>query len=189
MGTYSNTINLQNAVIEKLIARHPEASVVTRDLSKQRYPHLAEANIAAFFAPGQTDTPEYKEAIRNSDEAISEVENADIIVIGAPMYNFSVPSALKAWIDHIIRIGKTFYYDETGMPQPMISGKKVYVAMSSGGIYSDGPMKTFDFVDPYLRAVLGFIGLTDIKTFRVEGISIPGMKETALQTAIENVAV
>jgi FMN-dependent NADH-azoreductase len=135
------------------------------------------------------DSPEYREAIRHSDEAISEVQNADIIVIGTPMYNFSVPSALKAWIDHLVRIGKTFRYNEQGIPEPMVHGKKVYLAISTGGVYSDGPMKGYDFVDPYLRAVLGFIGLTDVTTYRAEGTAIPGAKEAAVQKAIDAVEV
>ena len=108
---------------------------------------------------------------------------ADVLVIGVPMYNFSVPSTLKAWIDHIMRAGVTFKYDEKG-PKGLVQGKKVYLAVASGGIYSEGPMKAYDFVTPYLQTVLGFIGLTDITIIRAEGTSIPDKKEFALETAM-----
>src|SRR5581483_12149622 len=100
------------------------------------------------------------------DENIRAVQDADILVIGAPMYNFSIPSALKAWIDHVVRRGVTFSYSDKG-PEGLVKGKKVYVAISSGGVFSEGMLKTMDFVEPYLRTVLGFIGLTDIRFFRV----------------------
>lgn len=113
---------------------------------------------------------------------------ADIIVIGVPIYNFNIPSALKAWLDHLVRAGKTFSY-QTGRPEGLVKDKKVYLAIASGGVYSDGPMKSYDFAEPYLRAVLGFIGITDITTFRVEGTNVPDLKETALQKGIESVVI
>jgi FMN-dependent NADH-azoreductase len=107
-------------------------------------------------------------------------------VIGAPLYNFGIHSALKAWIDHIARAGVTFKYDENG-PEGLIKGKKVYLAVSSGAIYSTGPMQSFYFVVPYLKAVLGFIGLTDMTVFRVEGSSMPGMQDSALEKGISSI--
>ena len=112
--------------------------------------------------------------------------DADIIVIGAPLYNFSIHSSLKAWIDHIVRAGITFKYDENGA-NGLVTGKKVYVAFSSGGIYSEGPWKPFDFVEPYLKHILGFIGLTDITIFRVEGTNIPVVQDTALEKGISSI--
>ena len=102
------------------------------------------------------------------------------------MYNFGIPSTLKAWIDHIVRAGVTFRYSD-GFPEGLIKNKKVYLAISSGGVYSEGPMKSYDFTEPYLRTALGFIGLTDITVFRVEGTFVPGVKETALPKAIDSV--
>ena len=102
------------------------------------------------------------------------------------MYNFSLPSALKAWIDHIVRAGKTFSYSEKGV-SALVTGKKVFLVIASGGVYSDGPLKEHDFVEPYLRWILGFIGLTDITTVRVEGAGVPGLKETALEKAIAGI--
>jgi FMN-dependent NADH-azoreductase len=104
------------------------------------------------------------------------------------MYNFSIPSTLKAWLDHIVRPGLTFSYSEKG-PEGLVKGKKVYLILSTGGIYSEGPMKPHDFVEPYLRFMLGFIGLTDITVFRVEGLAIPGIKETAMEKAIAGISL
>jgi len=112
----------------------------------------------------------------------------DILVIGAPMYNFSIHSTLKAWLDHIVRAGQTFTYSEKGI-EGLVKGKKVYVALASGGIYSEGLMKGMDFVEPYLRAVLGAIGLTDITFVRAEGLNMPGVKEEAMEKAIASIRV
>jgi FMN-dependent NADH-azoreductase len=185
-GAASNSTQLTNAIIEKLTEHYPGSTVKLRDLVEQHYPHLEESHLNAFYAPAETQ--ESKEAAQHSDEAIQEVLEADIIVIGVPIYNFNIPSALKAWLDHLVRAGKTFSY-QTGRPEGLIKDKKVYLAIASGGVYSDGPMKSYDFAEPYLRAVLGFIGMTDITTFRVEGTNMPDLKETALQKGIESIVV
>jgi len=99
-----------------------------------------------------------------------------------------VHSALKAWIDHVARAGVTFRYTEHG-PEGLIKGKKVYIAMSAGGVYSEGPYQPYDFVTPYLKAVLGFMGMTDLTIYRAEGVNIPGIKEYALEKAIDSIAV
>src|SRR3569832_2254128 len=155
-GAVSNSIQLTNAIIEKLTEHYPGSTVKLRDLVEQHYPHLEESHLNAFYAPAETQ--ESKEAAQHSDEAIQEVLEADIIVIGVPIYNFNIPSALKAWLDHLVRAGKTFSY-QTGRPEGLVKDKKVYLAIASGGVYSDGPMKSYDFAEPYLRAVLGFIGM------------------------------
>ena len=104
------------------------------------------------------------------------------------MYNFSIPSTLKAWIDHICRAGITFKYTEHG-PQGMITGKKLYIAVTSGGIYSEGPYKAANFVSPYLQTIFGFLGMTDVTFITAEGFSVPGVQEQALQKAIDSIAV
>jgi len=181
-GAESNSIRLAEALIGKLTAQHPGSILKTVDLVKTKFPHLEEAQLAGFFTPPGQHTEEHREAIRHSEEAIRDVFDSDILVIGAPMYNFSLPSALKAWIDHIVRAGKTFSYSEKGAAA-LVNGKKTYLVIASGGVYSDGPMKERDFAEPYLRWILGFIGLTDITTVRVEGLAIPGLKEGALEKA------
>jgi FMN-dependent NADH-azoreductase len=187
-GAASNSTQLVNAIAEKLIAQYPGSTVKTRDLVEHHYPHLEESHLNAFFAPAESASPEAKEAAKHSNEAIEEVLDADIIVIGVPIYNFNIPSALKAWLDHLVRAGKTFSY-QTGRPEGLVKDKKVYLAIASGGVYSDGPMKSYDFAEPYLRMILGFIGITDVTTFRVEGVNMPDLKETALQKGIENIVV
>ena len=116
-------------------------------------------------------TAEDKARLQISDTLISELEAADTIVLTAPMYNFSIPSTLKAWIDHVARRGRTFSYSAAG-PQGLLSGKKVFVLTARGGIYSQGPSQAFDFQVPYLRGVFGFIGLTDVTFIHFEGTKI-----------------
>ena len=185
-GDASMSIKLGYAIIEKLKAEYPDSTVQETNLVEKHFPHLEEAHLTSFFTPVENRTPEDIEAIKHSDDAIGEIRDSDIIVIGAPLYNFSIHSTLKAWLDHVVRAGVTFKYDENG-PEGLIKGKKVYIALASGGIYSEGPMKPFDFVEPYLRHMLGFIGLTDISVFRVEGSAIPGIKDTALEKGISSI--
>jgi FMN-dependent NADH-azoreductase len=187
-GEASVSTQLANAIITKLKARYPGSTVAVKDLVLNKYPHLEESHLEAFFAPAESDTAAYKEAIRHSNDAIREVQEADIIVIGVPIYNFSMPSALKAWIDHLVRAHKTFAY-KNGQAEGLIKGKKVYLAIASGGVYSEGAMKSFDYAEPYLKFILGFIGLSDITTYRAEGLNSPGIQETALQKSIESVIV
>ncbi|SEN39969.1 FMN-dependent NADH-azoreductase [Chitinophaga rupis] len=184
----SNSIRLQQEIIDKLQARYPESTVTVRDLVANKYPHLEESHLTAFYVQEENDSPEYRLARTHSEQAIREIEEADILVIGVPIYNFSIPSALKAWIDHIVRSRKTFTVVD-GRPEGLVKNKKVYLAIASGGVFSDGPYKAWDFTEPYLRHVLGFIGLTDITVFRAEGFSVPGVQDVALQKGIESVAV
>ncbi len=186
-GDDSFSIRLSNAVLEKITSIYPDSNIHTVDLTKNPFPHLEEAVFTSFYTPQEKRTDEHKEAVLHSDEAIKELMEADILVIGVPLYNFGIPSTLKAWIDHIARSGVTFRYTD-GRPEGLVKNKRVYLAIASGGVYSEGPMKSYDFTEPYLRAVLGFIGLTDITTFRVEGTVVPGMKETALPKALSRVA-
>jgi|SRR5579872_603375 len=187
-GGDSYSIQLADAIVAKLHTIDPDSTVETLDLVKTHFPHLEEAHIASFYTPAERHTQRERIAIRHSDESIRAIREADILVIGAPMYNFSIPSVLKAWIDHIVRAGVTFAYTDKG-PQGLVKGKKVYVAIASGGVYSDGPMKSMDFIEPYLRSVLGFIGLIDITFFRVEGLSVPGIKENALKKAVASIQI
>jgi FMN-dependent NADH-azoreductase len=185
-GDASLSIKLGNAVVEKIQAAYPGSTVKETNLVNQQFPHLEEAHIASFYTPAENRTPENLVAIKHSEDAISEIQDADIIVIGVPIYNFNIHSTLKAWIDHIVRRGVTFKYDENG-PQGLLPGKKVYLALASGGIFSEGPMAGFDFAVPYLKHMLGFIGLTDITVFRVEGTSIPGIQDTALEKGLSSI--
>ena len=184
----SASIQLGNGIVEKLQAANPGSTVVVHDLATHPFPHLEEAKLQSFFTPAESRSPEQQAAAKHSDDAIAEIQAADVIVIGAPLYNFGIPSTLKAWVDHIARAGITFKYVD-GAPQGLVTGKKVYVAMSSGGIYSEGPSAGYDFVAPYLKAVLGFLGMTDVTVVRAEGLAIPGVQDTAVQKGLDSVTV
>ena len=187
-GEASFSIKLGNAIIEKLKAKYPGSIVKEHNLTNTPFPHLEEVHLNAFYTPAETHTPELVEAIKHSDTSIAELKDADIIVIGVPFYNFSIPSTLKAWIDHISRAGVTFTHDENGL-HGLITGKKVYLAFASGGVYSDGPTASYDFATPYLKSFLGALGMTDLTVYRVEGVAVPALKDSALEKAIESVEV
>lgn len=157
-----------------------------RDVGLNPPPHLDEATIGAFFTPEDQRTPEQTHAVKLSDELIAEVEAADIIVIAAPMHNFGVSSALKTWIDHIARAGKTFKYTETG-PVGLLGEKKVFVLSARGGDYSStSPAHAMDQLEPYLKTVLGFLGLGDVTFIHAQGVN---MGEDGLLRANRDVEV
>jgi FMN-dependent NADH-azoreductase len=187
-GEASISIKLGNGIIEKIKIAHPDSVVKERNLIKNLFPHLEEAHIASFFTPAENRTPENLIAIKHSDEAIAEIMEADIIVIDAPVYNYAIHSTLKAYFDHIARAGVTFRYSENGA-EGLVTGKKVYLAIASGGIYSEGPMQSFDFVAPYIKTFLGFLGITDITVVRAEGMGIPVVQDTALEKGLESVVI
>lgn len=187
-GEASFSIKLGNAIVEKLQAANPGSSLVTHNLTDSPFPHLEEVHINSFFTPLENYTPELAEAVKHSNEAITELKNADAIVIGVPMYNFGIHSTLKAWLDHIARAGQTFSYSENG-PEGLVKNKKVYLAISSGGVYSEGPMKVYDFTESYLRSVLGFLGMVDVSVFRAEGLNMPNLKDEALGKAVESITL
>ncbi len=185
-GDQSFSNKLSAAIIEKLLTIYPDSQIQTRDLAADPLPHLQGPQIFAHYTPAEQRTADHKEVLRKSDQAIQELMDADFIVIGVPLYNFGIPSTLKSWIDHIARSGITFSYGD-GAPKGLVTNKKVYLAISSGAIYSDGPMKSLDFTEPYLRGVLGFLGMNDITAFRVEGLGMPQLQESAFPKAVGTV--
>ncbi|QOG01379.1 FMN-dependent NADH-azoreductase [Flavobacterium sp. MDT1-60] len=185
-GDTSFSNQLSNAVIEKLTNIYTEIEVNTLDLSKTPLPYLTDLHISAIYTPAELHTEDQKEALKYSDAAIKDVLEADIIVIGVPLYNFGIPAVLKGWIDQVARAGKTFSYDENG-PKGLLTDKKVFLSIASGAIFSEGPYKSYDFSESYLRTVLGFLGIMDITTFRVEGTAIPDFAESALPKALASV--
>jgi FMN-dependent NADH-azoreductase len=187
-GAASFSTRLSQGIIDKLLAAQPGSSVVVRNVATAPFPHLEEAHLQAYLAPAESRSPAQQQAVRHSDEAIAEVMAADVLVIGVPFYNFSIPSSLKAWLDHLTRAGITFRYTPTG-PEGLIMGKKVYLAVASGGIYSEGPAQDRDFATPYLRLFLSFLGITDVTVVRVEGVKLPDFQATALQKGIDSVVV
>ncbi|MBT3360197.1 MAG: FMN-dependent NADH-azoreductase [Rhodospirillales bacterium] len=159
-----------------------------RDVGINPPPHLDETTIGAFYTPEDQRTPEQVDAVKLSDELVAEVEAADIIVIGSPMHNFGVSSALKTWIDHIARVGKTFHYTEGG-PEGLLGGRKVFVLGARGGDYSDSsPAHAMDQQEPYLKTVLGFMGLTDVTFIHAEGVAMGGDGVLNANLAVESAA-
>ena len=150
-------------------AAHPDGTVIARNLAAHPAEPLDAQWIGAAFTPEAGRTPEQKDALAFSDELIGELQKVDEYVIGVAMHNFSIPSALKLWIDQVVRSGKTFAYGEGGA-QGLLQGKKATILVASGGVYDLGtPAGAFNFVEPYLRAILGFIGITDVKFITAGG--------------------
>ncbi len=170
--------------LNKWKAKELGATVVNRDLAANPLPHLTEETLGAFFTPAENRTPEQAKIAALSESLVQELFDADVIVIGAPMYNFSITSGLKAWVDQVARAGVTFKYGESG-PVGLLTGKKVFIFTTSGGVYSQGPAAAMDFAGTYLRTVLGFIGLTDVTVVQSEGLAMgdAGVEKALAQTS------
>lgn len=185
-GDASVSNQLVEVAARQIAETRPGTQIVTRDLGQTPVPHLTTANLAG--VRGTPSTEEEKAARALSDALIAEVKAADTILIGAPMYNFSVPTTLRAWFDYILRAGETFRYSEAG-PEGLLKGKRVVVIESRGGLYSEGPAAAIDFQEPYLRQLLGFIGLTDVTFIHAEKIGFgPEARAAALQGAEAEIA-
>jgi FMN-dependent NADH-azoreductase len=158
-----------------------DARVIRRDLGAAPVPHLTETNLAGVRGTPATAAEHAARAL--SDTLIAELRAADTIVIGAPMYNFSIATTLRSWFDHVLRAGETFRYTENG-PEGLLGAKRVIVVESRGGLYSEGPAQAIDFQEPYLRHLLGFIGLDDVTFIRAEKIGYgPEARAAAIATA------
>jgi FMN-dependent NADH-azoreductase len=179
-GENSKSRKVALDLIAALRAGNGNSKLVTRDVTA--LPHIDGVTFAAAGTPAEKRSYEQQARAALADALIAETEAADAIVIAAPMYNFSVPSTLKAWIDHIARAGRTFRYTEKG-PEGLLKNKKVYIVASRGGVYSSGPASALDFQEPYLRGVLGFVGLSDVEFVYVEGL---GMGPEAVAKAVDN---
>ena len=179
-GGSASKVVVEDAVL-RLVDANPGATVVHRDLGAAPVPHLTIGNVAGIKGIPTTESELTARAL--SDELIAELRAADTIVIGAPMYNFSIPTGLRSWFDYVLRAGETFSYSEAG-PQGLLSGKRVIVIESRGGLYSEGPAKALDFQEPYLRQLLGFMGLTDVVFIHAEKLGFgPEAREAALAGA------
>lgn len=155
------------------------AAIVTRDLAADPLPHLSADTMAAFA--GKAETPAQREALALSDALIAELRAADTLVIGAPMYNFGIPSALKAWFDHVLRAGVTFRYTEAG-PEGLVAGKRAIVVITRGGQYAEDDAANNQ--EPHLRTLLGFIGIADVSFVRAEKLAFGDEeKEKAISAA------
>jgi len=168
---------------DKLKSQNPGSAVVRRDLAANPLPHIDDLFTAAIRKPPEARTAEEAAAVKTSDELVNELLAADSIVIGTGLINFNIYSSLKTWIDNVARAGLTFKYTESG-PVGLATGKKVYVVLASGGVYSQGPAAGMNHAVPYLKSVLGFLGITDIETIYVEGLAFgPEAAEKAIGAA------
>ncbi len=171
-GSESASRKLTSKVRERLEIQYPEARVIERDLAKDKLPHLDQPTLKAMTTQDPVEVESLKEAAYLSDQLIDELLLSDLLVIACPMWNFGIPSSLKAWIDHVVRAGKTFNYAGVAV-EGLAKGKKAILVLASGGVFSEGPWKSWDSVEPYLRQILGFIGIDDVQTVRAEGMNIP----------------
>ncbi|MNJ94130.1 FMN-dependent NADH-azoreductase [compost metagenome] len=185
-GAESFTNQMADAIIKKIKTTEGEVDVDVLDLSKEQFPHLSQGQINAFFLPVDLLTLEQKKSIEISDRAVEQIQQADFIVIGVPMYNFSINSSLKAYFDHIARAKITFRYSEKGA-EGLLLGKKAFIAAGSAGVFTSGVNESFDFAIPYVKHFLSFIGITDVSVFRIEGTAIPEMQDIALQKTLASI--
>ncbi len=166
----------KNSVSRKLTAdfvkswlnQNPGGEVIERNVASTHLPHITDEWVQAAHADPKSLSTEQRLVLATSDALIEELRQADVVVIGAPMYNFAIPAPLKAWIDQVVRVGQTVLFGTSG-PQGLLAGKKVYVITSRGGAFRPGtPTERFDYQEPYLRHILGFIGLTDVTFIHAE---------------------
>src|SRR5262245_6808087 len=179
-ASYSNRVAAD--VLDELRWRAPAAAVTMRDLARDPLPHIDDDFVVATKSSTGPQTERQRAQLAQSDALVDELLAADLIVIAAPMINFTVPSNLKTWIDYVARAGRTFSYSEKG-PQGLVTGKQVILVVARGGVYSDKP--AFDFQVPYLKNVLGFLGMTDVQVIEVEGTAFgPEVAEKAVEAAV-----
>jgi FMN-dependent NADH-azoreductase len=171
LGESSVSRQLSAAVVQRLRQAHPEATMTYYDLGAEPIGHLTGAHLAA-AAGAAAGNPSLQQDLARGQQALEDFLGADVVVVGAPMYNFSVSSQLKAWIDRLSVAGKTFRYSKEG-PQGLAGGKKIIVASSRGGFYgTDRPTAFLDHQETYLRGIFGFFGITDITFVRAEGLNV-----------------
>lgn len=170
---------LGDALVMRLRVDEPDLELVTRDFSQETIPYFDNVWLKALSTPAQERSQEQANKVAYADKLIAEVQDADIIVMGVPMYNFSMPASLKSWFDHIARAGVTFRYTQAGA-LGLLGDKKVYVVLSTGGQHKEG---VSDFLRPYLRTFLGFLGMSDIEFIVADGLN---MGEVARQEGLLN---
>jgi FMN-dependent NADH-azoreductase len=170
--SYSISRQLGNAAVKAWREKNPGGRVIERDLAKTPLTFVDLDWIAGTFSPPETHNENHKKALALSDELISEILQADEIILATPMYNFAVPAALKAWVDHLVRAGKTFRYTAAGTPEGLLAGKnkKVLAIVASGGNYVEGSgLTALDHEVPYLRFIFAFIGITEVRFVQAGG--------------------
>jgi FMN-dependent NADH-azoreductase len=186
-GDASHSGKVAAELVAQLKAKAKGATVALRDLSTDALPHIDDAFVTGRTLEADKRSKAQNDAVALSDKLIAELKAADVVVIASPMINFGVATTLKAWFDYVLRAGVTFKYTEKG-PEGLITGKKVYVVQARGGVYSQGPAKAADFQEPYIRHLLGFIGINDVNFVLVEGVAYgPDAAAKAEKAAIDSI--
>jgi FMN-dependent NADH-azoreductase len=180
-GEQGQSTRLNNLVIEGLLARWPDASLVQRNLGE--LPHLDASFFAALGTDAASRSAEQQQQVALADAIIREVQQADVLVLAAPMYNFSVPSQVKSWLDYLARAGTTFRYTANGV-EGLVSNKPVFIQTTRGGVHQGSQRDT---IEPLLRSFFSFIGITDLRFTFAEGLNQPELKEAGWQSAVEQV--
>ncbi|MET0275031.1 MAG: FMN-dependent NADH-azoreductase [Phenylobacterium sp.] len=185
LGEHSVSRKISAAITDALRATTPGLEVVYRDLDANPAPHQSGALMAARALPEAGLSPDQAREIAEADAVLQEFLDADIVVLGAPMYNFGIPSQLKSWIDHLAVAGKTFRYGDSGV-EGLAGGKRIILASARGGFYGpESPVAGLQHQESYLRAFFGFIGVTDLEVVGAEGVNIsPALKAQALEAAL-----
>ena len=176
----SHSRRLSAELVDRLKGANPGASVIYRDVVADRFPHVDMTIRQAWMPEGQKDAA-LTATMNRSRELVDELKAADVLVIGSPMYNFTVPSTLKAWIDHVSIAGQTFKYTASG-PEGQLKGK-AYLVLSSGGVYSQGPFAVYEHLATYLKAILAFLGISDVEVVRAEGVAYGPEQDAAAMAA------
>ncbi len=180
--SYSNLVAAR--LLKELRIVHPDAAITIRDLAGNPLPHIDDDFVTATRSVAGARNSRQRELVEQSDILVDELLRADTIVIAAAMVNFGIPSTLKAWIDYICRPGRTFRYTEHGS-KGLLGGRRAILVLARGGLYSGGPMRSLEHDESYLRAVLNFLGITDIETILIEGVGLgPEAAERAVDNAI-----
>jgi FMN-dependent NADH-azoreductase len=182
----SYSTRVARKLAERLASR-PGSSLTVRDLTHQPVPHVDESFAVARNTPAHLSTAAHRSTLLRSDELLAELVAADTLIIAAAMINFGIPSSLKAYIDHVVRPGVAFRYGEKG-PEGLLKGKKAYLVVARGGVYSEGPTQALNFQDTYLEATLGFMGITDVDVIVMEGVAFgPEAAEKVHRAALATV--
>ncbi len=181
-GSFSVSRQVTEKLVGHLKKKYQNVEVKSLDLNSNPVPHLTGTTVSAMFTPAENRTNEQKDAIVLSDKLTDDFLWADEIILSVPMWNFGVPSVVKAYIDHISRAGRTFKFGPNGL-EGLAAGRKVYLVVASGSVFSEGPFAPFDQLAPYIKTFFGFIGITDVELIRAEGVNDPTKKEHALKNA------
>jgi len=181
-GVESASRTVADTLATRLVARYPSAKLIRRDLAAEALPHLDGTTLRAITTRDLTEAEGLTAVAHQSDALTDELLASDLLVIATPMWNFGIPSALKAWIDLVVRPGRTFQYAD-GAVLGLAKDKKAILVLASGGVFTEGPWRPWDYVEPYLRQILGFIGIAAVQTVRVEGMNIPDLAAHAVPKA------